>query len=222
MRILLLNPNSSTAMTNGMLLAARSTPLSASLDIVPMTATSAPASINDDQDIRDSTQDILASLADNPDTFGGYDAMLIACFSAHPLVPHLSCRFDIPVTGIFEASILGAMSLLKPLERWGIVTTGKFWEKHLWLTAGDFHTVSLEEVKEKLTSAARRLLKSGNVTCVVMGCGGMAGLEDTIRATAADVHGASKAKSLYIRRRQGGYSSTSPKHPRRANFQTKR
>lgn len=188
-----------------------------------MTATSAPASINDDQDIRDSTQDILASLADSPDAFSGYDAVLIACFSVHPLVPHLSGRLDIPVTGIFEASILAAMSLLKPLGQWGIVTTGKFWEKHLCqgvydylgvkgspdntkfagvfssgLTAGDFHAVSLAEVKEKLASAARRLLKSGNVTCVVMGCGGMAGLEDTIRATAVDVHGASKAKSLYI------------------------
>ncbi|KAG6239608.1 hypothetical protein E4U25_000517 [Claviceps purpurea] len=226
MRILLLNPNSSTAMTDSMLQAAKSTPISASLEIVSMTATSAaPASINNNQDIQASTEDILVeSLAKKSDLFRGFDAILIACFSVHTLVPELSLRLDVPVTGIFEASILTALSLLRrPSEQWGIVTTGEFWEKHLregvdehlgirgraehakfagvfssGLTAGELHSVDAGVVKRKLGLAARRLLMSGNVTCVVMGCGGMAGLEESIRSAAVEVYGESRAKGVYI------------------------
>ncbi|KAK2590280.1 hypothetical protein QQS21_012033 [Conoideocrella luteorostrata] len=210
-------------MTAGMLLAAKSTPISNSVEIHHITATSAPASIDDDQDIQDSSKDILSILESKPELFSNWDAILVACFSVHPLVPKLSSRLSIPVTGIFEASTLTAMSLLGPLEKWGVVTTGKFWEDHLTngvygflgvennskntrfagvfssrLTAGDFHTVSPTEVKEKLSLATRQLLASGNVTCVVMGCGGMAGLEDIIRSTAVEVYGESRAKGLYI------------------------
>ncbi|KAG5976928.1 hypothetical protein E4U55_007153 [Claviceps digitariae] len=196
-----------------------------SMDIVPLTATSAPASINNDQDIQASTQDVLASLAKQPGHLSEYDAILVACFSVHTLVPALSGQFKGPVTGIFEASILTALSLLGPSERWGIVTTGDFWERHLQegvdaflgirgatavehtkfagvfssgLTAGELHEVSAEKVEEKLGAAARRLLASGNVACVVMGCGGMAGLEGIIRCAAVEVYDECKAKDLYI------------------------
>ncbi|KAG5958501.1 hypothetical protein E4U58_005356 [Claviceps cyperi] len=225
MRILLLNPNSSAAMTDSMLRAAKSTPISASLEIVSMTATSAaPASINNDQDIQASTEDILESLAKKCNIFRGFDAVLIACFSVHALVPELSLRLVAPVTGIFEASILTTLSLLRrPSEQWGIVTTGEFWENHLregvdeflgirgraehakfagvfssGLTAGELHSVDAGEVRHKLGLAARRLLISGNVTCVVMGCGGMAGLEDSIRSAAVEVYGESRAKGVYV------------------------
>jgi Asp/Glu/hydantoin racemase len=187
-----------------------------------MTATSsAPSSIDNNEDIQASTKCVLDSL---PATGLGntWDAILVACYSVHSLVPELSARFDGPVTGIFEASILSAMSLLKPGEQWGIVTTGKFWEKHLTdgvyeflgvaadsstkfagvatsgLTAGDFHTVSPEQVKTKLSLATRQLLEGGNIACVVMGCGGMAGLEEIIRSTAREVYGEQRARDLYI------------------------
>ncbi|KAG6023679.1 hypothetical protein E4U41_001957 [Claviceps citrina] len=221
-----------------------------SMDIVPMTAPpSAPASINNDQDIQASTQHVLASLADGAADFpaAGYDGILIACFSVHTLVPALSVCWSygpggsvppVPVTGIFEASILTALSFLGPGEQWGIVTTGPFWEGHLregvgeflgigegmrgggaaseaaaghlpkfagvfscGLTAGDLHAAgsSPGEVEQKLGLAARRLLTSSdNVMCVVMGCGGMAGMEDTIRRAAVEVRGEIRAKSLYV------------------------
>jgi Asp/Glu/hydantoin racemase len=66
------------------------------------------------------------------------------------------------------------------------------------LNAGDFHHVSPEEVRAKLKEATTQLLGAGNVTCVVMGCGGMAGLEDIIRSTAAEVYGKDRADALYI------------------------
>lgn len=80
-----------------------------------------------------------------------YDAILVACFSVHPLVAKLSellADSGVIVTGIFEASILTVLSLLPPyalgksepktFKTWGIVTTGKFWEQHLTDGAGAY------------------------------------------------------------------------------------
>lgn len=137
----------------------------------------------------------------------------------------LSQQFPCSVTGIFEASILTAQLLLKPHsdEKWGIVTTGTFWDDHLTagvksflgqdaassaktfagvfttgLNAGDFHQVSEEEVTARLHKATQKLLGAGDVKCVVMGCAGMAGLERIIRSTAAEVQGAEAGRALYV------------------------
>ncbi|KZZ89188.1 Asp/Glu/hydantoin racemase [Moelleriella libera RCEF 2490] len=210
-------------MTEGMLVAARSIALSYAADVGSMTATSAPSSINDSDDIDASTKDVVSMLEDTPALFHNWDAILLACYSVHTLVPVLSSALQIPVMGIFEASILASLSLVNSTGKWGIVTTGSFWEKHLsdgvhqflgtdptssnlkfagvfssGLSAGDFHTKTQTEVDQKLTAATRELLNTGNVICVVMGCGGMAGLEDVIRATAREVYGKTKAENLYI------------------------
>jgi Asp/Glu/hydantoin racemase len=157
-----------------------------------------------------------------------YDAVLVACFSVHPLVSKLA-DFDgtfskLAVTGIFEASILTCLSLLRPQGKWGIVTTGKFWEDHLaqgvnnflgsdsqsenakfagvestGLNAGDFHGgVDPAIVRKKLIEATRRLLARGNVECVVMGCAGMAGLEEIIRSVALQEYGRERGNQLLI------------------------
>lgn len=157
-----------------------------------------------------------------------YDAVLVACFSVHPLVENLRDGEHV-VTGIFEASVLTTLPLLNhSKDSWGIVTTGRFWEKHLsdgvdsflgypdhngngqsknsqfagvystGLDAGDFHKVTPEEVRAKLKEATTKLLNNGHVTCVVMGCGGMAGLEDIIRSTAVEVYGKEEADKMCI------------------------
>lgn len=141
---------------------------------------------------------------------------MVACFSVHPLVSELQSLSPSPsVTGIFEASVLAALSLLEPGQKWGIVTTGKFWEEHLWhgvkeflgtdaeannakfagvestgLDASDFHHgVDPEVVRQKLKKATKRLLDRSDVHVIVMGCAGMAGLEDTIREAAQEQRG---------------------------------
>lgn len=110
---------------------------------------------------------------------------------------------------------------------WGIVTTGQYWESHLtsavkqflgqsedaasnnkWfrgvfttgLNAGDFHGpgVSPATIRDKLSDATRRLLRTGGVDCVVMGCAGMAGLEQIIREACVEEYGEEGAKSVYI------------------------
>lgn len=185
-----------------------------------------PKSINDDDDLRTSAQVVVAD-AEEGGLFDPYDAVLVACYSVHPLVSLLAEKEGesnlLAVTGIFEASILACLALLRPGKKWGIVTTGKFWEEHLTqgvtrflgttaedanarfagvestgLEAGDFHGDSPDMVQHKLGEATARLLDRGDVECIVMGCAGMAGLEDIIRSAAVDKLGAAKASELLI------------------------
>lgn len=167
-------------------------------------------------------------------TLQQYDAVLVACFSVHPLVERLAqldgARGKLVVTGIFEASVLSSLALLTPPlnndapAKWGIVTTGKFWEAHLsegvnsflgtdaksvnakfagvestGLEAGDFHGgVDPAVVRQKLIEATKRLLSKGTVECVVMGCAGMAGLDEIIRAAAVEEYGAEQGNRVFI------------------------
>lgn len=133
------------------------------------------------------------------------------------------------MTGIFEAAVLTSVSLLTgTAKKWGIVTTGKFWEDHLTegvhqflgyppgdngypdnakfagvqttgLNAGDFHgDIPKEKIDAKLVEATKRLLRAGNVGCVVMGCAGMAGLEQIIRRSAIEEYGEKEGKEVMI------------------------
>jgi Asp/Glu/hydantoin racemase len=214
-RILVLNPNSSQAMTDGMRTVIDSVGLAASTEVYTYTApASSPASINDGDDIKASTEAVLSEVKRNE-----YDGTIVACFSVNPLVHEIQ---KLPgtggaVTGIFEASVLTALSLLEEGQKWGIVTTGSFWEKHLsngvmsfigssteaaakndkfagvestGLNAGDFHHgVAPEVIRAKLVEATKRLLSRGDVCVIVMGCAGMAGLEEIIREAVCEEKG---------------------------------
>lgn len=237
-RILILNPNSSKSMTEGMEKSISSLNLPDNIKFDYYTAPSGPASINDEQDLNDSTIAVFNHLVgeDQYSRLKSNDAVLVCCFSEHPLVSKLSeeaAKNNIPllsVTGIFEAATLASLSLLTgPRKTWGIVTTGKFWEDHLtiavheflgyargeegypknWkfagvqttgLNAGDFHgNIPPEEIHAKMAEATKRLLgTSENVECVVMGCAGMAGLEQIIRRTAIEVYGEEKGKKVMV------------------------
>ncbi|GAB1315285.1 Protein dcg1 [Madurella fahalii] len=226
--ILVLNPNSSTAMTRGVEGAIRGMDISQSTDIYTYTAPQdSPASINDGNDVLRSTEVVYRNVT-STGILMQYDAVLVACFSVHPLVGKLAelqgTSGKLAVTGIFEASILACLSLLPPQRKWGIVTTGKFWEDHLTqgvntflgaepqalnakfagvettgLNAGDFHGgVDPAIIREKLRQATKRLLAHGNVECVVMGCAGMAGLEQIIRSVAVEEYGTERGNQLLV------------------------
>lgn len=244
-RILLINPNSSTEMTTSMvssLQKAIGSFRNRDVQILPYTASTsaAPVSINNGTDIDASARAVLSSL-DSDQNFrraagGDVDAVLVACYSVHPLVSLLMKRFpSIPVTGIFEASILTALSLLSnsssPSEKYGIVTTGPFWETHLstgvsallhgryhcqnggnnnendgkfagvfttGLDASSFHSAPASEIRSRLREATSKLLASGDVRCVLMGCAGMAGLEDLIRETTIEQYGVERGNQVYV------------------------
>ncbi|OTA77309.1 hypothetical protein M434DRAFT_38669 [Hypoxylon sp. CO27-5] len=215
-KILVLNPNSSKAMTDGMKAVIDSINLPYSTEIYTYTAPSnAPSSINDGKDLEQSTKAVVDDIQNSYPNGLDYDGVVIACYSVHPLVSTMqrSRAYPKSVTGIFEASILAALSLLGPDDTWGIVTTGKFWEKHLaegvktflgatdsnsrfagvestGLNASDFHHgVDPEVVRKKLNEATKRLLSKPGVKCIAMGCAGMAGLEEIIRSAAREEKG---------------------------------
>ena len=114
--------------------------------------------------------------------------------------------------GIFEASIATALQLLNTKyscqERFGIVSTGKVWERLLeravlgilgsgegdmgknerfagvettGLNATELHSTPQAEVKGRIKEAARRLMVRGNVRVVILGCAGMAGMDEWVR-----------------------------------------
>ncbi|KAI2465402.1 Asp/Glu/hydantoin racemase [Annulohypoxylon bovei var. microspora] len=218
-KILVLNPNSSKAMTGGVKNVIDSIDLSYSTEIYTYTAPStSPASINDGQDLLQSHSAVLADLQSAYPSGLPHDGVVVACYSVHPLVVamQLSSRYPKSVTGIFEASVLAALSLLGGDDTWGIITTGKWWEEHLangvdfflgakartdpnsrfrgvestGLNASDFHDgVDPAVVKQKLKEATKRLLSKGGVKVILMGCAGMAGLEAIIREAASEKQG---------------------------------
>ncbi|KAI1140035.1 Asp/Glu/hydantoin racemase [Hypoxylon sp. FL0543] len=217
-KILVLNPNSSKAMTDGMKTVIDSIDLPYSTEIHTYTGPSdAPPSINDGKDLEQSTKAVVEDLQKSYPDGLEYDGVVIACYSVHPLVSTMqrSQAYPKSVTGIFEASVLTALALLGPEDTWGIVTTGKFWEKHLadgvksflgtaatdsnsrfagvestGLNASDFHHgVDPAIVRKKLNEATKRLLSKPGVKCIAMGCAGMAGLEEIIRNAAREEKG---------------------------------
>ncbi|KAL1862299.1 gamma-tubulin [Paecilomyces lecythidis] len=178
-----------------------------------------------------------------------YDAFLVACYSAHPLVAML--KEDIKkregktgstsnsnirrryVTGIFEASVSTSLSLISSFQllgtddlrkvqaddTFGIVSTGSIWKAELskavaemlagpggsssgniarfagvettGLTAVELHDTPPDEVRKRMSDATERLIKntSSPVTVICLGCAGMAGMEEAVRAGCIRAYG---------------------------------
>lgn len=114
-----------------------------------------------------------------------------------------------PVLGIFEASVSTALNLLGEEQKFGIVSTGQVWEQilgeairedllgvgkmrrvfagveTLGLNAGDLHREGGEDrLKKAVMAATGRLIDEElimEVTVIVLGCAGMAGMEEWVR-----------------------------------------
>lgn len=138
--------------------------------------------------------------ADHPSRPQGqhFDALLVACFSAHPLVPMLREEFPQPTVGIMEAALYASRMCG---ERLGVLTTGQrsrfLHERSVAATYGfgapfsvgceaaDVSVLELEsrpaeEVYAGLAGAARRLVERG-ADCVCLGCAGMTEMQRVCR-----------------------------------------
>lgn len=199
--------------------------LSASLaPLQPPTYFTAPTgvnSINSSADCHLSAAEVLPFLL-NPSSnlLESHSAILIACYSEHPLVPLVKQHTTKPVTGIFQASVAAALVLLQREQSFGIVSTGKVWEELLstgvanqlgaetstrfagvettGLTAVELHDVPAEEVREKMKEATKRLLRRGNVGAVCLGCAGMAGMEEMVREACVEEKGEKEGGEVMI------------------------
>jgi Asp/Glu/hydantoin racemase len=124
-----------------------------------------------------------------------YDAMLVACFSAHPLIPALRELYACPVIGIMEASLYASRMLG---GQFGIVSTSYrsklmqhdavagYGLSHFYagseatgLGVLELETKPRDEVLGRMGSASRRLVEEKGADCVLLGC---AGMTDMVRA----------------------------------------
>ncbi|PBP25541.1 putative hydantoin racemase [Diplocarpon rosae] len=143
-KLLIINPNTSKLMTASLdnLIRTFSADFPTSTQVSTYTAPSGPPSINNFSDALESARIVYEDLRPRLED---YDAHLVACYSVHPLVAGLQDEVShgIHVTGIFEASIAVALSLLpmtyadpklerlETRQKFGIVSTGKVWEEEL-------------------------------------------------------------------------------------------
>jgi Asp/Glu/hydantoin racemase len=228
-KILVINPNSSESMTDSLdqLISSLDHRLPFSAEIRTYTAPSGPPSINNENDAEVSAGIVLSDLETE---LSQYDAFLVACYSVHPLVGMLRERLASHqhVTGIFEASMSTALSLL-PLgfretrSKFGIVSTGTHWENALsegvkmflgldeprscgkfkgvettGLSAIELHTAPPEEVRRKMMEATKRLVRKRDVKVICLGCAGMAGLDGIVEDALVEELGEEEARNVHV------------------------
>jgi len=132
-----------------------------------------------------------------------------------------------PVTGIFESSVTSALTLIKPTERFGIVSTGVVWEDLLStavrnflgtsttsnrfagvqttsLSAAELHHSPPELVRQRLRDATKRLVLQhqqdglGEVGAICLGCAGMSGMDAIVRESCIETLGAERGGRVWI------------------------
>ncbi|KAH7914782.1 Asp/Glu/hydantoin racemase [Hygrophoropsis aurantiaca] len=125
--ILIINPNSTKSMGESILQAIPDLAFpQTKFDI--FTSPSGPPSINDNETALESASICLPLLEPLLDNFDGF---IVACYSVHPLVEMLKSRTPKPVIGIFEASIITSLHQIGAHQQFGIISTGKIWERLL-------------------------------------------------------------------------------------------
>ena len=182
-------------------------------------------SINNEEDAAVSCQHVLSDLSSNPATLHGVEAVLVCCYSQHPLVPALRSLFSntgrsgIVVTGIFEASVATCLQSIDISESFGIVSTGEQWQGILngavagilgssnstryagtettALNAVELHTTSKDEVDRRMKDATKRLLLR-KARAICLGCAGMAGMDRTVREACIESLGEEDGRGILI------------------------
>lgn len=182
-------------------------------------------SINNEEDAAISAQHFLADLSSNPAILDGVEAILVCCYSQHPLVPELrslmskSGKQAVLVTGIFEASVAACLQSIDINERFGVVSTGEQWQGILneavaellgsdssaryagtettALTAVELHTTPKAEVDRRMKDATKRLLAS-KARAICLGCAGMAGMDRTVREACIEFLGEEDGRMIMI------------------------
>lgn len=202
--ILLINPNATPSMTLSCLRSLAAT-LPADVTVHGFTApptSHAPTAIESRTDAVLSAASTFRALhpllTNRTSSSPSFDALLVACFSAHPLIPMLREEFTLPVAGIMEAALYASRLCG---EKLGVLTTS---ERSRWLHADaitttyglhptfsvgceasavrvlELETKPREEVYGGLVGAAQRLVARG-ADCVCLGCAGMTEMAEVCR-----------------------------------------
>ncbi|CAG8394411.1 unnamed protein product [Penicillium salamii] len=193
--ILLINPNSTASMTKACLVSIECT-LPAHVSVYGYTCPkSGPSAIEGNVDASLSAADCFRDLASLIESVN-FDAFLVACFSAHPLIGMLREEYSQPTIGIMEAAVYASRMCGDQL---GVVTTSERSSmRHARSIAelglgthlvgcetGHVSVLELESspretVYASLAMAAQRLVDRG-ADCICLGCAGMTELQEICR-----------------------------------------
>lgn len=198
--ILLINPNSTASMTEACLRSI-ATALPPYVTVHGFTAPpTAPSAIEGRADAVLSAADCFRALQPVVATAQPpFEAFLVACFSAHPLIPMLREEYTQPAIGIMEAALYASRMCGDKLS---VLTTGqrsKFLHQDSINTIyglGNFsvgceaanvsvlelETRPKEEVYAGLANAARTLVDRGS-DCICLGCAGMTEMQEVCQKT---------------------------------------
>ena len=195
MRLLVVNPNTNAEMTAAIHRAAEAA-AGPGVEVETVQATAGPRSIEGHYDEAVSTLGTLEGVLQRKDEV---DAIVFACFGAHPAIDAARELTRKPTLGIAEASMAVA-SLVG--HRFSIVTTSPRWKPMLedavrkygyetrcasvrssGLTVLDLDALPRERVIETLLAEARRAIRDDGADAIVLGCAGMADLEARLRET---------------------------------------
>jgi allantoin racemase len=192
-RLLVVNPNTSQAMTETIRVSAECAARPLDVDVDTVCASAGPESIEGRFDEIVSaywTLDTVMRVAD------GYDGIVVACFSQHVVIEGIREATEIPTLGILEASVLYALPLG---ARFSIVTTSTRWEPLLadslrslglhercasvrssGLAVLDLDRLPHRDVLQRLTEEAELAVTRDGAEVIILGCAGMAGLQDAV------------------------------------------
>lgn len=185
MRVLVINPNSTVSMTDGIVQAARAA-AAPDVEITGMTNASAPPAIQGEADGLAATPGVVQAAASAASQ--GFDAVIIACFDDTGLA-EARAQANIPVIGIgqaaFQAAMLfgGTFSVITTLQISVPVIENNIAGYGLAGVCAGVHAsglpvLSLEHdpdtARETLQSCARNVSGKDECSALVMGCAGMA------------------------------------------------
>jgi allantoin racemase len=192
MRILVVNPNTTASMT-ATIAESASRAAHSGTEIIPVTSTMGPVSIEGYYDEAFAVPGLLAEIAKGEKA--GVDAAIIACFDDTGLDAARTLA-DIPVIGICEAALATTAFIA---QRFTIVTTmerSRLPLEHLVyrygmagrckVRAADIPVLSLEDpasnAGERLRAEISIALQEDRAEAIILGCAGMADLTAELRS----------------------------------------
>ena len=199
LRLLVINPNTSRAMTDTIRLSAEHAAELSGLEVDTRCPSLGPESIEGRFDEIVSaywTLDcVMSALQAEP-----YAGVVVACYGPHPAIEGIREATDVPTLGIMEASVLFALPLG---SRFSIVTTSPRWQPLLeegliqlgvegrcasvrssGLAVLDLDRLPPDDVRARLAAQAHAAVVDDGAEVILLGCAGMAGLQDAVAEAA--------------------------------------
>jgi len=189
MKILIINPNTTSAMTHSIGEAARKIATDGTA-IVVVNPEHGPASIQGPQDGEDALPGLFETFDKELGNGHTYDAVIIACFDDTGL-SELKSRTAIPVLGIGEAafhaatmlgskfSVVTTLAVSIPVIEENLSTYG-FGTQCSRVRASGVPVLELEEKDgnsyEEILTEAKKAIQDDNCDVIILGCAGMADL----------------------------------------------